>query len=160
MVRHCQNAVFRVSNNPFRAIAGQEEFTERDVEVFRRYLTFCGIGERIFLIASRSYLILSMINRYSECAAFWELSPGVQTQPDPAEPSEEHIWGAKQSGMLSHENNEGSEGSIEVRKMCRFPGGFRMLRGGNHWAIRSHYHHLTFSLFAFTPFAESFRENG
>jgi hypothetical protein len=24
--------------------AGQEEFTERDVEVFKRYLTFCGIG--------------------------------------------------------------------------------------------------------------------
>jgi cGMP-specific 3',5'-cyclic phosphodiesterase, invertebrate len=25
--------------------AGQEEFTERDVEVFKRYLTFCGIGK-------------------------------------------------------------------------------------------------------------------
>lgn len=27
------------------SIIGQEEFTDRDVEVFRRYLTFCGIGE-------------------------------------------------------------------------------------------------------------------
>lgn len=27
---------------------GQEEFTERDVEVFKRYLTFCGIGENKF----------------------------------------------------------------------------------------------------------------
>lgn len=27
---------------------GQEEFTERDVEVFKRYLTFCGIGKNKF----------------------------------------------------------------------------------------------------------------
>jgi hypothetical protein len=26
---------------------GQDEFTERDVEVFKRYLTFAGIGESI-----------------------------------------------------------------------------------------------------------------
>jgi cGMP-specific 3',5'-cyclic phosphodiesterase, invertebrate len=32
-------------HNPFHVTLGQEEFTERDVEVFRRYLTFCGIGE-------------------------------------------------------------------------------------------------------------------
>jgi hypothetical protein len=28
--------------------SGQEEFTERDVEVFMRYLTFCGIGKYFF----------------------------------------------------------------------------------------------------------------
>lgn len=31
-------------HNFTKNISGQEEFTERDVEVFKRYLTFCGIG--------------------------------------------------------------------------------------------------------------------
>lgn len=33
------------NNSRLCRVLGQEEFTERDVEVFRRYLTFCGIGE-------------------------------------------------------------------------------------------------------------------
>lgn len=37
---------FKISNIHFYD-AGQEEFTERDVEVFKRYLTFCGIGMAI-----------------------------------------------------------------------------------------------------------------
>ena len=40
-------------------ITGQEEFTERDVEVFRRYLTFCGIGENVLCGFSGKYYIFS-----------------------------------------------------------------------------------------------------
>lgn len=54
---------------------GQEEFTERDVEVFKRYLTFCGIGEISFFYGycgfvmdiANIFCISPPLNRYSEC---------------------------------------------------------------------------------------------
>lgn len=41
---HSSLSFFCPPSPPSHFALGQEEFTERDVEVFRRYLTFCGIG--------------------------------------------------------------------------------------------------------------------
>lgn len=44
---HASRDMFRLSDCSC-SITGQDEFTDRDMEVFRRYLTFCGIGENFF----------------------------------------------------------------------------------------------------------------
>lgn len=41
--------------------AGQDEFTERDVEVFKRYLTFAGIGE-FFKMQRLEFPAISLLN--------------------------------------------------------------------------------------------------
>lgn len=38
------NQITKHSTNDPIPLSGSEEFTDRDVDVFRRYLTFCGIG--------------------------------------------------------------------------------------------------------------------
>lgn len=69
---YIKRARLSCETNALMTIIGQQEFTERDVEVFRRYLTFCGIGEN-FLRPMRVKAIHSprmSFNRYPKCSTF------------------------------------------------------------------------------------------
>lgn len=117
-------------------ITGQEEFTERDVEVFRRYLTFCGIGEKKL---SAVFRFLQLIfpppapdsNRYPERSTFREQRARIQAEPNPAELGAKHFRGAEQLGVSRDEDNEGGSRSFKVREVRRVSRRFGMLRGGN-----------------------------
>lgn len=153
--------------------AGQDEFTERDVEVFKRYLTFCGIGERSNFDAVvrrtlrlwQSLTLFSPLNRYPERTALWEQRSRIQTQSDPAQLSAQHLRGTKQSRVSRNQDNEGSARPFKVRTMCRVSRRLGVLRGGNdnkrEWKIwAEHYQQLTIVLFSSAFFSESFGANG
>ena len=54
----------------------------------------------------------------------------IQRAADLAEPGSQHLRGAEQPPVPGDEDNDGGEGSAEVRAMCCVPVGHRLLRGG------------------------------
>lgn len=71
-------------------ITGQEEFTERDVEVFRRYLTFCGIGEKK----------LSAVFRFGFCNSLFRPLPPTPTGIQNAQLFENSVLEYKRNQIL------------------------------------------------------------
>lgn len=114
-----------------------QEFTTHDVEVFQRYLTFCGIGlqnAQLFEVSVLEYKRNQVIHSSSATLS----APLICTfaVADIAKFSSEHIRRTKQSGVPGHEDNEGGAGLAKMRKMRRLFAGSGLLRSGKYF----HFH--------------------
>lgn len=94
-----------------------QEFTQHDVEVFQRYLTFCGIG-----IQNAQLFEVSVLEYRRNQVSYPEYVANVRPvliacelySVDSLESGTQYIRGAKQPGMPCYQNNDGSAGTIKM----------------------------------------------
>lgn len=93
-----------------------QEFTQHDVEVFQRYLTFCGIGiqnAQLFEVSVLEYRRNQV--SYPEYVANGPVLIACELYSvDSLESGTQYIRGAKQPGMPCYQNNDGSAGTIKM----------------------------------------------
>lgn len=114
-----------------------EEFTEHDVEVFQRYLTFCGIGiqnAQLFEVSVLEYRRNQV--SYAKYASMTHFSLfATCVFADSTESGAQYLRGTKQSGMSSHENHDRGAGSPQMRTLRCVSPWSGLLRSGKSMMI-------------------------